>query len=83
MVKASLAHCLFAVAVEVEHEHGGADVRLTVEDLGGDTKPAVQHSAADGGHGYGLALVPELSDAWGVDGDASGRDVWARWDGRR
>lgn len=73
---------LFAVTVEVDHDRSEPDVRLIVEDLGGDSRPAVQNPGAEDGCGYGLALVAELTDTWGVDGDAFGRDVWARWNGR-
>ena len=68
---------LFAVTVERDE----VDIRLTVEDLGGDDAPEVTRSDASelDASGHGLALVSALSDAWGSSGDAFGRDIWAVW----
>lgn len=67
------ADYLFAVTIEYDEP----DIRLTVEDLGGSTQPDRRLSAHDDAHGHGLALVQELSDGWGISGDAFGRDIWA------
>lgn len=66
---------LFAVTVERDR----SDMRVTVEDLGGSGMPEVQNPSDDDAGGHGLALVHELSDAWGASGDCLGRDVWAVW----
>ena len=65
-------------ALSIEHEEAGT--RITVEDLGGDTKPELHAVDEETMHGHGLALVDALSDVWGSDGDCNGRDVWAWWD---
>lgn len=69
-------------AVSVEEEPAGA--RVTVEDFGtADSKPEPIPPTAiadEGDSGWGLLLVTALADAWGYDGDASGRDTWAWWD---
>jgi serine/threonine-protein kinase RsbW len=49
---------------------------IEVEDEGGPWIPVV----ADPGHGHGLTIVQALADDWGIDGDHSGRRVWARFD---
>ena len=48
---------------------------LEVEDLGGPWQ-----SRPDGEHPHGLCIVEALigPDNWGVDGDGTGRVVWAR-----
>ena len=49
---------------------------IEVEDHGGPWVPTV----SDPGRGHGLRLVQALADDWGIDGDHSGRRVWARFD---
>ncbi len=49
---------------------------IEVEDEGGLWVPAV----AESDHGHGLEIIRALADGWGVDGDDSGRIVWARFD---
>jgi len=50
-------------------------LRVEVEDDGGGTV-RVEPADPGGGHGYGLVLVDELSDAWGWEPTASGKRVW-------
>ena len=50
-------------------------LRVEVEDDGGGTV-RVEPADPRGGHGYGLVLVDELSDAWGWEPTASGKRVW-------
>ena len=47
-----------------------------LEDEGGFWVPTV----AEPDYGHGLEIIQALADGWGVDGDDSGRIVWARFD---
>jgi serine/threonine-protein kinase RsbW len=49
---------------------------IEVEDEGGPWTPAV----TDPERGHGLDITRALADDWGIDGDHSGRTVWARFD---
>lgn len=49
---------------------------IEVEDDGGPWNPA----ACDPERGHGLDILRALADDWGVDGDHTGRTVWARFD---
>ncbi len=49
---------------------------IEVEDDGGPWSPA----AYDPERGHGLDVIRALADDWGIDGDATGRTVWARFD---
>ena len=61
----------FTVHAELTDHHA----RLTVEDAGGAwDEPA----PADTDSGRGLQIVAALAQAWGIEGDAHGRIVWAR-----
>jgi serine/threonine-protein kinase RsbW len=48
---------------------------IEVQDHGGPWTLA----AGDAGHGHGLAIVEALADDWGINGDDTGRTVWARF----
>ena len=50
-----------------------ASVWIECEDLGGQW-----HYRADEERPHGLSIVDALAEEWGVDGDTSGRVVWAR-----
>jgi hypothetical protein len=54
----------------------GGHCLIEVEDEGGPWVPA----AANPGRGHGLDIVQALADDWGIDGDCTGRTVWARFD---
>jgi serine/threonine-protein kinase RsbW len=60
----------------VRAELHGSYLWLEVEDCGGPRYPRPH----DGARPHGLDVVAALTgpDGWGVDGDASGRVVWAR-----
>jgi serine/threonine-protein kinase RsbW len=64
-------HDFFTVHAELADWHA----RLVVEDAGGTWEPP---GPAETDGGRGLQIVAALADAWGIDGDASGRVVWAR-----
>ena len=64
-------HDFFTVHAELTDGHA----RLVVEDAGGTWEPP---GPAETDGGRGLQIVAALADAWGIDGDASGRVVWAR-----
>jgi len=49
---------------------------IEVEDDGGSWSPA----AYDPERGHGLDIIRALADDWGIDGDHTGRTVWARFD---
>jgi anti-sigma regulatory factor (Ser/Thr protein kinase) len=49
---------------------------IEVEDDGGPRSPA----ACDPERGHGLNIIRALADDWGIDGDHTGRTVWARFD---
>jgi serine/threonine-protein kinase RsbW len=49
---------------------------IEVQDDGGGWAPA----PSDPGYGHGLAIVQALATEWGIDGDHTGRTVWARFD---
>lgn len=49
---------------------------IEVQDDGGPWTP----TRGDAGHGHGLSIVQALADGWGIDGDHTGRTVWARFD---
>ena len=53
----------------------GDYVRVECEDLGGEW-----HCQADEDRPHGLTIIDALagSDNWGIDGDTTGRVVWAR-----
>ena len=48
-------------------------VWIECEDLGGPW-----HCQSDEDRPHGLSIVDALAEEWGVDGDTSGRVVWAR-----
>ncbi|MGP2436610.1 ATP-binding protein [Streptomyces sp. JW3] len=55
-------------------------LRIEVVDARGDALPGVS-AATDGESGYGLLLVGELADRWGVvDGPLPCKTVWAEID---
>jgi serine/threonine-protein kinase RsbW len=49
---------------------------IEVEDDGGSWSP----DAYDPERGHGLDIIRALADDWGIDGDHTGRTVWARFD---
>ncbi|MFH7596571.1 ATP-binding protein [Streptomyces racemochromogenes] len=50
-------------------------LRVEVSDAHAGRQPDLR--PAGDGHGYGLHIVAELSDAWGVTGRVVGKTVWA------
>ena len=65
-------HDFFTVHAELADHHA----RLVVEDAGGTWEPPAP-AVTDGGRG--LQIVAALAAAWGIDGDARGRAIWARF----
>ena len=74
----------FTVRLSVDVEK----VRIEVADMGSDTEPRVKPVTfdIDGDEfelpetGRGLSLVESLAARWGVEGDTTGRVVWAEID---
>ncbi|HEX8122616.1 MAG TPA: ATP-binding protein [Solirubrobacteraceae bacterium] len=64
----------FEVRLQVQPEL----LRLEVHDSGGGFEPRIQPSD-DGGGGYGLYIVDQLADRWGVERDAGGT-IWLELD---
>jgi anti-sigma regulatory factor (Ser/Thr protein kinase) len=60
--------------VEV-HAHWNAEVRVEVVDHGHGFSPAPRLGALDEPGGFGLFLVGQLADRWGVETD-DGTTVW-------
>ncbi len=68
--------------------HAGADavdlavsvdpsrVRVEVTNPGAPFEPRPREEAEEPNPGWGLFLVDELSDAWGVEGDTARQRVW-------
>ena len=56
---------------------GPGTLRLEVVDGGGRTAPAVAHRGPGATGGRGLAIVDELTSAWGVTEDDHTSTVWA------
>jgi len=54
----------------------GDFIRVEVHDNGG---PWACTTGDPVGH-HGLDIIRALSTAWGIDGDQSGRTIWARFD---
>ena len=63
-----------ADAVELAVSVDPKRVRVEVSNPGAPFKPRSREEAED--PGWGLFLVDELSDAWGVSGDSAGQLVW-------
>ncbi|EFL17084.1 ATP-binding protein [Streptomyces sp. C] len=70
----------------------GRDFELRLRELDGVLRVEVSDAHAGkrpdlrppgDGHGYGLRIVAELSDAWGVTGRVVGKTVWAEVAKRR
>jgi anti-sigma regulatory factor (Ser/Thr protein kinase) len=53
----------------------GATLRVEVDDANTDP-PVLRHPRADAVSGYGMVLVDELSQRWGVDHHPRGKTVW-------
>lgn len=62
-----------------DHRPGQRCVRVEVSDGEGDAPPVVRHRP-DGEGGRGLALVQQLSTAWGTRRDGDGKVVWFEMD---
>jgi len=72
----AVLHSASARFFTVRAELHGSYLWLEVEDCGGSRHPRPHDDARP----HGLDVVAALTgpDGWGVDGDASGRVVWAR-----
>jgi serine/threonine-protein kinase RsbW len=57
------------------HAHWGNEVRVEVSDHGDGFAPAPRTGAMDEPGGFGLYLVGQLADRWGVETD-DGTTVW-------
>jgi anti-sigma regulatory factor (Ser/Thr protein kinase) len=57
------------------HAHWNAEVRVEVCDHGEGFTPAPRNGALDEPGGFGLYLVGQLADRWGVETD-DGTTVW-------
>jgi anti-sigma regulatory factor (Ser/Thr protein kinase) len=57
------------------HAHWNAEVRIEVCDHGEGFTPAPRNGALDEPGGFGLYLVGQLADRWGVETD-DGTTVW-------
>jgi serine/threonine-protein kinase RsbW len=57
------------------HAHWNAEVRVEVSDRGDGFTPAPRAGALDEPGGFGLYLVGQLADRWGVETD-DGTTVW-------
>ena len=57
------------------HAHWNAEVRIEVSDHGDGFTPAPRVGALDEPGGFGLYLVGQLADRWGVETD-DGTTVW-------
>jgi serine/threonine-protein kinase RsbW len=51
-------------------------VRIEVQDNGGPWTPAITETTAH----HGLGIIQALATAWGIDGDQTGRTIWAKLD---
>jgi anti-sigma regulatory factor (Ser/Thr protein kinase) len=60
----------------------GRDVRVEVHDPGHGFTPRAPKPDPARASGWGLYLVDELADRWGVDGAARGTLVWFELDAR-
>jgi anti-sigma regulatory factor (Ser/Thr protein kinase) len=65
-----------ADAVELAVSLDPRRVRVEVSNPGAPFEPRSREEAEEPNPGWGLFLVDELSDAWGVDGDSAGQRVW-------
>ena len=65
-----------AEAVELGISVDPGRVRVEVANPGTPFEPQSREEASDPDPGWGLYLVDELSDAWGVDGDEARQRVW-------
>ena len=71
----AVLHARTPFVVEVSYD--GRQVRLCVSD--GDRRPPLRKShSRESTTGRGLDLVGALSDAWGVDQQATGKTIWCR-----
>ena len=65
-----------ADAVELAVSVDPKRVRVEVSNPGAPFKPRSREEAEESNPGWGLFLVDELSDAWGVQGDSGRQRVW-------
>jgi anti-sigma regulatory factor (Ser/Thr protein kinase) len=54
----------------------GHHVRIEVQDNGGPWNQGM----VDPARHHGLDIVRAVADEWGIDGDQTGRTIWARFD---
>ena len=65
-----------ATGFGVEVECTDTEVRVVVSDQG-EGVPAVQHPGPDAPSGRGLAIVEQVTDAWGLEAnDGDGHRIW-------
>ena len=65
-----------ADAVDLAVSVDPARVRVEVTNRGAPFEPRPREEAEEPNPGWGLFLVEELSDAWGVQGEAGRQRVW-------
>lgn len=65
-----------AEAVDLAVSVDPTKVRVEVTNPGAPFEPRRREEAEEPNPGWGLFLVDELSDAWGVQGDAGRQRVW-------
>jgi serine/threonine-protein kinase RsbW len=63
----------FTIRAKISH---GDYAWIEVEDYGGPWTPAV----SDPTRHYGLDIIRTLASDWGIEGDQTGRTVWAAFD---
>jgi anti-sigma regulatory factor (Ser/Thr protein kinase) len=74
LVTNAVRHGDSSEAVEV-HAHWNAEVRIEVSDHGGGFTPKPRFGRLDEPGGFGLYLVGQLADQWGVE-TTDGTTVW-------
>ncbi|MET9294442.1 ATP-binding protein [Streptomyces sp. NPDC003077] len=58
----------------------GRTLRIEVSDPRGERLPRQRPAGCVGTSGYGLVLVGQLANRWGIEERTVGKTVWAEWD---